>query len=138
MDGLHHLQRGEVAQRSGVHVETLRYYEKQGLLTQPLRGESGYRQYKDEDVQQVLFIKRAQALGFTLKEIKELLVLKGHPEDSAAEIKSLALEKIQMMEDKIQILMEMKTSLMDLVAHCPGESGALDNCPILKNLERPE
>ncbi|MBY0404689.1 MAG: heavy metal-responsive transcriptional regulator, partial [Cyanobacteria bacterium] len=112
MDDLHHLQRGEVAQRAGVPVETLRYYEKEGLLKQPLRGESRYRQYKDADVQQVLFIKRAQALGFTLKEIKELLVLKEHPEDSAAEMKSLALEKIQMMEAKIQILMEMKTSLM--------------------------
>jgi Hg(II)-responsive transcriptional regulator len=126
---------GELAKQSGVNVETLRYYERDGILPQPKRTESGYRLYHDSDVQRVHFIKRAQDLGFSLKEIKELLLLKQEPDHSAAEVKKMAEEKIESIEEKINMLQAIKESLQNLTAACPGASATVEDCPIIHSLE---
>lgn len=126
---------GELAKQSGVNVETLRYYERDGILPQPERTEAGYRLYHDSDVQRVRFIKRAQDLGFSLKEIKELLVLKEDPDHSAADVKKMAEEKIEAIEEKIQMLQAIRESLQNLTASCPGASATVEDCPIIHCLE---
>jgi Hg(II)-responsive transcriptional regulator len=125
------LKSGELARRASVNVETLRYYEREGLLPEPERSEAGYRYYAETDVQRVQFIKRAQELGFTLKEIKELLALKINPKGSAAGVKEFALQKIQLIDHKIQLLQNIRDTLVALSEACPGEDGTVDACPIL-------
>lgn len=129
------LKSSQVAQQANVNVETLRYYEREGLLPTPSRTESGYRQYSETDVARVQFIKRAQHLGFTLDEIKDLLSLRQHPDDSAGPVKQLALDKIELIDTKIEALQQMKTVLQDLASACPGSHGTIDYCPILKAFE---
>src|SRR5438067_1978791 len=93
---------GEVAQQAHVRIETLRYYERTGLVSPPPRSESNYRLYPQETVRRVRFIKRAQELGFSLKEITELLGLQATPETSCADIRTRALDKITAVDDKIR------------------------------------
>src|SRR5215470_9819706 len=95
---------GEVAARASVHVETLRYYERRGLLREPRRQPSGYRSYGEESVHLVRFIKRAQELGFTLANIQELLRLAQGGPESCREVRALAIAKIEDMDRKIRIL----------------------------------
>ena len=129
------LKSGELAKQAGVNVETLRYYEREGFLPKPDRTESGYRLYPASEVQRVRFIKRSQELGFTLKEIKELLALRIDPGHSAGEVKELTDQKIQVIEQKIQVLQAMKTTLLELSQACPGEQGTVDTCPIIRCLD---
>jgi MerR family copper efflux transcriptional regulator len=128
------LKSGELAKQANVNSETLRYYEREGLLPEPERTDSGYRLYADEDVKRVRFIKRAQELGFSLKEIKELLALKLDASQSASEVKRLTEHKIQDIENKIQSLQAMKGVLHDVAAACSGK-GSVDHCPILTCLD---
>src|SRR5947207_4045264 len=95
---------GQVARSAGVGVETVRFYERQGLLEEPARRESGYRQYPDDVVARLRFIKRAKELGFSLKEIKELLALRVDPDTTCAEVRSKAAAKIADIKEKIQAL----------------------------------
>ena len=129
------LKSGDLAKQTGINVETLRYYEREGLLPKPERTESGYRQYSQMDVQKILFIKKAQELGFTLKEIKELLSLKISSGHSALEVKQLSLQKIQAIDAKITSLLAMEESLTCLVDACPGSEGDISECPILECLD---
>ena len=131
---MHTLKSGELAKRANVNPETLRYYEREGLLSQPQRTEAGYRLYSEMDVKQVRFIKRAQELGFSLKEIKELLALRLDASQSAGEVKRIAEQKIGEIEDKIQSLQAMKAVLNHLTHACSGE-GSVDHCPILNCLD---
>ncbi|MCE3236913.1 MAG: merR1 [Vampirovibrio sp.] len=128
------LKSGTLAKRANVNPETLRYYEREGLLPEPERSETGYRLYADEDVKRVRFIKRAQELGFSLKEIKELLALKLDASQSASQVKKLAELKIQDIEAKIQSLRAMKSILSELTEACSGK-GSVDHCPILSCLD---
>jgi Zn(II)-responsive transcriptional regulator len=128
------IKSGDLAKRANVNPETLRYYEREGLLPEPERTESGYRLYVDEDVQRVRFIKRAQELGFSLKEIKELLALKLDASQSASEVKRLAEQKVQDIKAKIQSLQAMKETLEHLTEACSGK-GSVDHCPILNCLD---
>jgi MerR family mercuric resistance operon transcriptional regulator len=125
---------GEVAKRANVRIETLRYYERTGLVASPPRSESNYRLYPQETVRRVQFIKRAQELGFSLKEIMELLALRATPETPCADIRSRALDKIMAIEEKIQALHAMKHALAQLVAECSGQ-GEITDCPILASLD---
>jgi MerR family transcriptional regulator, copper efflux regulator len=134
MDGL---TIGEVAKQARVHVETLRYYERRGLLIKPLRSTSNYRQYANDTVRQVRFIKAAQALGFSLKEIQELLSLQAAPEASCAEIRMRAESKMADIDAKIDLLSAMKHALSKLVEECSTD-GPLTDCPILSALEKQE
>src|SRR2546421_12366854 len=106
---------GEVAKQAHVCIETLRYYERMGLVASPPRSKSNYRLYPQETVRRVQFIKRAQELGFSLKEIMELLALRATPETPCADIRRRALEKITTIDEKVQALNAMKHALAQLV-----------------------
>ena len=128
---------GELSARSGIPIETIRYYERIGLLPPPNRTASGYRQYDETALKQLRFIKRAQELGFTLREIKDLLTLK-YQQNTAITcqtIQNRALEKLQDIEAKIADLVRMRTIILKLIEHCPSDS-PVDECPILEALSQ--
>lgn len=124
---------GQVARRTGVGVETVRFYERQGLLEEPARKDSGYRQYDGGVVARLHFIRRAKELGFSLKEIKELLALRVDPTTTCAEVKSRAEAKLADVEAKIQALRRMQKVLQKLTTACSGR-GPTSECPILDAL----
>lgn len=126
---------GKVARRSGVSVETLRFYERRGLIEPRDRTESGYRLYDREVLRRLRFLRRAQALGFSLDEISELLALSADPSRSAAEVKRLARAKIADIESRIRDLERMRDGLASLERHCPGHRGTTAECPILAALD---
>ncbi len=124
----------KLAKGAGVGVETIRYYERRGLIPEPPRTDSGYRQYCSDDIARVKFIKRSQELGFSLKEVIELISLKFEDTTDCGDIKSVAESKISEIDNKIRTLREMKKALVRVVEICPGE-GPLSDCPILEVLE---
>lgn len=124
---------GELAQRAEVNIDTVRYYERQGLLPLPQRLRSGYRQYEQDDVARLRFVRRAKALGFTLTEIRDLLELSSHRERDMAGMKIAAIRKLSDVEEKLAELTRIRDGLKTLVASCPGH-GALEQCPILNAL----
>jgi MerR family copper efflux transcriptional regulator len=124
---------GELAQRAQVNIDTVRYYERQGLLPEPVRRASGYRDYSSDDVRRLRFVRRAKALGFTLVEIRDLLELSGHRDDDMAGMKATASEKLADVEEKLAELTRIRDALQSLVESCPGH-GALQQCPILNAL----
>jgi len=125
---------GEVAHRADVNKETVRYYEQRELIPKPDRRRSGYRIFTQRQIDQIKFIKRAQQLGFTLREIKELLELRVDEETSCSEIKEEAQKKYQDVTQKIKDLRQIQDTLVDLIDSC-SEGGPIDNCPILNALE---
>lgn len=128
---------GAMAKQAHVRIETLRYYERTGLVASPPRSESNYRLYPQETVRRVQFTKRAQALGFSLKEITDLLALRATPETPCADIRTRALAKITAIEEKIRTLHAMKNALQQLVTECSGH-GEITDCPILASLDTDE
>jgi MerR family transcriptional regulator, copper efflux regulator len=128
---------GEVAERAGVQIETVRYYERRGLLEKPPRSASNYRLYPEEAGRRVRFIKCAQELGFSLNDIKEILSLRGVPEAACREVRAHAEAKIKAIHEKIGALTAMKHALSTLVTECSGE-GPLSDGPILESLETEE
>ena len=128
------LKIGEVAQRGGVSLQTIRYYEREGLLAKPPRLASGYRLFPDTAVRRVRFIKRAQELGFSLAEIRELLSLRENAAAGAQDMRERARAKVADIEQKIRRLRAMKNALKALAERCPG-CGPLSDCPILEALE---
>ena len=129
---------GLVARRAGVGVETVRFYEREGLLEQPARTGSGYRQYADAVVTRLRFIRRAKELGFTLKEIRELLDLRAGPGTTPADLKRRTEAKVADIEGKILDLRRTRDVLLRLAQACPGRGSSLDGCPILAVLDREE
>ncbi len=125
---------GELAKHAGVNVQTVRYYERRGLLPEPPRSGSGYRQYKPEAVARIQFIKRAQLLGFSLVEITELLSLRVSPGTNCDEVLRKAEAKRQEIDRKIGALGEMKRSLDRLIVACEAREST-EECPILARLE---
>lgn len=115
-------------------VETVRFYERQGLLPTPTRSRAGYRQYELMTVRRLEFIGRAKHLGFTLSEIGELLALRASPGSGCADVQARAQAKMQEIEQKIRHLGAMKRALDGLVSQCQGK-GPLNDCPILDALE---
>lgn len=129
------LTRSQVAKAANVNIETIRYYERRGLISEPPRNDSGYRMFPKEVIQDIEFIKRAQDLGFTLEEIKDLLVASnGDEEFHSEEIHDFAAGKIEEIEKKIRDLNDMKFLLEGLVEKCPGSGVPKDQCPIMKKL----
>ncbi len=125
---------GEFAQRAGVRIDTVRYYERQGLLPAPLRQPSGYRTYSLADVLRLRFVRRAKALGFSLDEIRELLALSDRRDGDMGSLKAAASGKLADVETKLAELTRIRDGLRMLVDACPGH-GALDQCPILHALD---
>ena len=125
---------GEVAERAEVHVETLRYYERRGIVEKPPRTPSNYRAYPRETVARVRFVKRAQELGFTLAETKDRLSLRTTPRACRADVRTRAEAKIRDIDQKMRDLRRMKKALSALVADCAGR-GSASPCPILEALD---
>ena len=126
------MQIGQLAQAAGVAIDTVRYYERQGLLPAPQRRGS-YRNYQAEDVLRMRFIRRAKGLGFSLEEIAGLLQLSAHRNDDMAGLKQAAQARLSALEDRIAELERVRLALKQLVAACPGH-GDLATCPILAAL----
>lgn len=125
---------GQVAKQAGVGVETIRFYERSGLLKEPPRNRAGYREYPVDAVARVKFIRRAKDLGFTLNEIADLLALRVDADTTCADVKARAETKIAGIEERIRELQHMKCALAALAASCRG-SGPASECPILEALE---
>ncbi len=125
---------GNVSKQSGIGVETVRFYEKSGLIDQPPRTESGYRQYPPNTVVRIQFIRRAKELGFTLKEIKELLHLRLDPMTTCEDVRLMAEEKLGNVREKVQSLRGIEKALGELIGAC-AVGGPDGECPILEALE---
>ena len=126
---------GTVSAQTDIGIETIRFYEKKGLLKTPARTPGGYRQYDDEAIQRLLFITRAKALGFTLKEISELLSLQLNSKSRCSDVKKKAQERLHDIDKRISSLQRMRKALNKLVRACDGQ-GRTDDCPILEALEK--
>jgi Hg(II)-responsive transcriptional regulator len=127
------MRTGTAAEQAGVNVQTLRYYERRGLLPRPPRRVSGYREFPEDAVRIVRFIKRAQDLGFTLDEIEELLRVRQDSRRDRARIQALAERRIHQIDRKLAELRAMKKALSHLL-HCCREGATLE-CPIIEALE---
>ncbi|MBN8945094.1 MAG: MerR family DNA-binding protein [Rhizobiales bacterium] len=125
---------GKAARAAGVNVETIRFYERRGLIPQPRKPQDGYRLYAPDTVERVRFIRKAQEIGFSLREVEELLSLRAHPESDCAEVRERAAMKIAEVNSKIAELERVRAALEQVVANCPGH-GALSACSILEALE---
>lgn len=125
----------QLAAQAGVPIDTVRYYERSGLIAEPPRRPSGYRQYPPETVKRLRFIRRAKDLGFTLEEVGELLELSRHPADDMQGLKNAARAKLAVVEAKLAELRRVQRGLRKLIDACPGH-GALRRCPILDALSR--
>ena len=125
---------GQLAKRAKVNIQTVRYYERRGLLPEPPRRESGYRQYSLHDLARVQFIRHAKELGFSLKEIMELLSLRVDPNTTCLDVKRRTEAKIVDVAGKIQALQKIKEALTHLAGLCWG-SGPISECPILEALD---
>lgn len=128
---------GEVARAAEVGVETVRFYERKGLIAEPPRRESGYRQYPADTVRRVRFIRRAKDLGFLLKEVGELLSLRVDPGRTCGDVRALARSKIVDIQGKIAELQRIGNTLERLVRSCRGK-GPMSECPILDMLDEEE
>ena len=115
------LKVGKLAEAAGVGVETIRFYERRGLLQQPEKKASGYREYNPGDVARIQFIKTAQAIGFTLKEIAELIQLEKDHNSRCGDVQQRAQEKVQLVEQKITQLQKMRAELNRLSQCCDSE-----------------
>ncbi len=126
---------GRLARESGVGVETVRFYERKGLIEQPPKPQdAGFRVYSEETVRRIRFIRRAQEIGFSLREIDELLSLRADPATDSAEVRARAEAKLAEVEAKMAQLSDIRAALKDLIAACPG-GGALRACSIMEAME---
>lgn len=123
---------GRLARSAEVGVETIRFYEREGLLHEPARTASGYRQYPPEAVARLEFIRRAKQLGFSLAEIRELLAL-ARPGGDRARVKAIAGHKLAEIDRRIERLRRMRTALAELDRQCSGH-GPVEGCPIVETL----
>ena len=130
----------KAAEEAGVGVETIRFYERKGLIDQPLRPKGGgYRVYSKEAIERIRFIRQAQELGFTLKEIEELHDLRSSTDATCEDVRLKAQRKVDEIDQKIRTLQALKKALTPLLTECMGsrEQGP-DECPILEAIENPE
>lgn len=124
---------GALAQQADVGIDTIRYYEREGMIPAPLRTASGYRDYRDGDVARLRFVRRAKGLGFSLQEIRELLDLTASAVDDMAGLNARAKAKLNDVNSRIAELVRVRDALQQLVEACPGH-GALECCPIMAAL----
>lgn len=127
------LKIGEVAKQLGMSIDTLRYYEKEGLLANIQRSSSGTRYYGEKDLSRLRFIQRSQKMGFTLKEIRELLSMREDPTTACDETRRLTQAKLDEIQMRMQELDQLSRELQLLINLCTGTG---DNCPIIEGLEK--
>ena len=128
---------GQVAKCASINLQTVRYYERQGLLAPISRTEAGYRIFSPQSVRRIRFIKRSQELGFSLHEIKELLSLRIDAHTTQADIRKRTQAKIVDVEQKIRHLKAIHKTLLRMTKDCSG-CGSLKDCPILGSLDGKE
>lgn len=126
---------GKLATEADVTADTVRYYEKEGLLAPAGKTAAGYRLYGEDAVRRLRFIRQAQQCGFSLTEIRELLTLRNSDAACCKDVKSVAVAKKLQLEHKIRALQVMSGALSELIASCNAETRPLDECPILAALE---
>jgi MerR family mercuric resistance operon transcriptional regulator len=126
------MRRGELAQRSGCNIETVRFYEKQGLLPTPPRTAGGHRDYAPEHLKRLIFIRRSRELGFTLDRVRNLLALVDGSDWTCAEVQAMTLDHLADIRRKIADLETLAQTLEDMAAQCDG--GAVPACPIVDAL----
>jgi len=125
---------GKAAMKAGVGVETIRFYERKGLIEQPPKPlDTGFRVYPEETVQRIRFIRQAQEIGFSLRKIDELLSLRADSAADCAHVRERAAAKLEEVERKIEQLGRIRSALNELIAACPGR-GALRECSIMASL----
>jgi MerR family transcriptional regulator, copper efflux regulator len=127
------LTRGELAKEAQVNAETVRFWEVEGLIPKPPRTPAGYRKFPAETVDRLRFIKRSQELGFTLKEIRELLNLRVKPGGSCADVRQRAEAKLLDVDARIRQLQRIRKALVEMTKRCSGQ-GPVDACTILQTL----
>src|SRR3954463_8741057 len=120
---------GQVAKLAGIGIETVRFYEREGIIQAPQRRESGYREFSQADIEQLRFIKRAQELGFSLKEIAELLAIRVNPKQNCSAVKARAEKKMSEIQKKIRDLKEIQKVLEKVTKACDA-SKPITECPI--------
>jgi MerR family transcriptional regulator, copper efflux regulator len=124
---------GTVAKRAGVAIDTIRYYEREGLLPEPLRRASGYRSYNETAISRLRFIRRAKDLGFTLEEIRDLLALSADRHRGVKAVRERAQQRLTSIDARIAELTRIRQGLEQLIEACPGR-GDPEQCPILRAL----
>lgn len=122
---------GEAARRSGIHIETIRYYEREGIVPAPGRTAGGRRVYSETDIGLLIFVKRCRDLGFPISDIRTLQALRDASDDQCGEVQTVALHHLQDVRERIEDLRRLEVSLASLVAEC--DSGRVE-CPALKEL----
>lgn len=132
---LHSLTIGKLAKKADVSIDSIRFYERRGLIEEPMRTEANYRLYPLAAAERLRFIKKAQKLGFSLGEIQELLELSHDPAASKADVKRRTTEKVEDIKARIQALGRMLRALEQLDESCDGQ-GPIAECPILEALAR--
>lgn len=126
----------QVAKECNVNIETIRYYEKRGLIPEPPRSESGYREFPVKVIERIKFIKRAQELDFTLTEIQKLIRISENDESfSSQEVQQFALQKLDEIDTKLRDLEKVRFVLLDLSERCSGK-GPICECPIIQSLSK--
>ncbi len=128
------LSRGELARRAGCNIETIRFYEKIGLLPQPMRSPGGHRRYRPADQRRLRFILRARQLGFSIDEIRGLLALADGGSGTCAEVRALTLDHLESVRRKIADLARLEQTLARIAAECTGEE--VPECPVIEALWR--
>jgi MerR family Zn(II)-responsive transcriptional regulator of zntA len=126
---------GELAKSAGVHSETVRFYEREGLMPEPDRTSGGHRMFAEPDLARLRFIQRAKACGFTLREVKELLYLRESDLATCTDVREKAEAKLVETEGKIKALNELRRHLKQLINDCPGGDDPVDCCNIIKDLD---
>lgn len=124
---------GDISKLCSVNKETLRYYERKGLIAEPVRSDAGYRLYPEDSINRIKFIKRIQELGFTLSEINKLLGVVDKDDVRCADMNDFVVQKLQEVQFKIRDLQRIETMLKDLQNRCPDKK-AIHDCPIIEAL----
>lgn len=131
----HVFKTSELANKAGVNKETVRFYEKKGLLSEPVRTEAGYRQFSQKDIERLVFIKNAKELGFSLSEIKELLAIADGDIYKCSDVRQIAESKLDHINNQLKHLNKLKRTLTKLVTECQ-RAKTIKYCPIIESLSK--
>jgi len=127
---------GQVATKAQVSTDSIRFYEKKGLISEPPRGANGYRQYPESTIARLMFIKRAKSMGFSLKEIRELLDIQRETSNTCKDAREQVAAKLIQVDEKLIELQRMKGALKFFLNTCDSKDSGSGQCPILEALER--
>ncbi len=126
---------GQLARQSNLTPRAIRYYEEVGLIQPPVRTESNYRLFDSESAERLRFISKCRALGFSLAEVRDLLGMMGDPEHTCAQVKQFTMHHLELVDAKLQQLMDVRRSLTKYLSRCTGQD--ISECPVLDFLKKP-